>query len=169
MYPPRFVNEALRAFGKQLVDGRLDSVSLYSAGPTADFLDLDASRAHFYGVCGRDVYVDPFSELHRLVFVAKLNKTMYGTQDSRNMWQQIWFVTAVAEDQIEIFGKMLPAKFETRRILMIGVAQHRDRELKVLHKSVRVINDELMKIEVDQKETCFSVAGRSRSHPRQYC
>ena len=42
MYSPRFVNEALRALGKQLVDdGRLDSVSLYSAGPTADFSELD--------------------------------------------------------------------------------------------------------------------------------
>ena len=42
MYSPRLVNEALRALGKQLVvDGRLDSVSLYSAGPTADFPELD--------------------------------------------------------------------------------------------------------------------------------
>ena len=42
MYSPKFVKEALRALEKQLVDdGRLDSVSLYSAGPTADFLELD--------------------------------------------------------------------------------------------------------------------------------
>ena len=42
MYSPRFVNEALRALGKQLVDdGRLDSVSLYLAGPTTDFPELD--------------------------------------------------------------------------------------------------------------------------------
>ena len=42
MYSPKLVNEALRALGKQLVDdGRLDSVSLYSAGPTADFPELD--------------------------------------------------------------------------------------------------------------------------------
>ena len=42
MYSPKLVNEALRVFGKQLIDdGRLDSVSLYSAGPTADFLGLD--------------------------------------------------------------------------------------------------------------------------------
>ena len=42
MSSPRLVNEALRALGKQLVDdGRLDSVSLYSAGPTADFPELD--------------------------------------------------------------------------------------------------------------------------------
>ena len=41
-YSPKFVNEALRVLGKQLIDdGRLDSVSLYSAGPTADFPDLD--------------------------------------------------------------------------------------------------------------------------------
>ena len=41
MYSPRLVNEALRALGKQLVDdGRLDSVSLYSAVPTADFPEL---------------------------------------------------------------------------------------------------------------------------------
>ena len=40
MYSPKFVNEALRALGKQLVDdGRLDSVSLYSAGPTGLSLD----------------------------------------------------------------------------------------------------------------------------------
>ena len=42
MYSPRLVNEALRALGKQPVDdGRLDIVSLYSAGPTADFRELD--------------------------------------------------------------------------------------------------------------------------------
>ena len=39
------MNEALRALGKQLVDdGRLDSVSLYSAGPTADFPELDTQE-----------------------------------------------------------------------------------------------------------------------------
>ena len=42
MYSPKFVNEALRVLGKQLIDdGRLDSVSLYSGGPTADFPELD--------------------------------------------------------------------------------------------------------------------------------
>ena len=42
MYSPKFVNETLRVLGKQLIDdGRLDSVSLYSAGPTADFTELD--------------------------------------------------------------------------------------------------------------------------------
>ena len=42
MYSPKVVNEALRVLGKQLIDdGRLDSVSLYSAGPTADFPELD--------------------------------------------------------------------------------------------------------------------------------
>ena len=42
MYSPRLVYAALRALGKQLVDdGRLDSVSLFLAGPTADFPELD--------------------------------------------------------------------------------------------------------------------------------
>ena len=42
MNSPRLVYEALRALGKQLVDdGRLDSVSLYLAGRTADFPELD--------------------------------------------------------------------------------------------------------------------------------
>ena len=214
-YSSKFVNEALRVLGKQLIDDeRLDSVSLYSAGPTADFPELDtrewqeddydqqrnlldpikegkreefewvlkqklfdyvpqsecterqgrpyslkwdlknkgetvrarlvvreikkakseyeklepsdvfsamppveslkalvspvmtervdkrgrvlvlavfdASRAYFYGVCERDVYVEPLAELHRPGLVAKLNKTMYGTQDASNAWQKLW-------------------------------------------------------------------------------
>ena len=51
---------------------------------------FDVSRAHFYGVCERDVYVEPPAELHRPGLVAKLNKTMYGTQDSSNAWQKLW-------------------------------------------------------------------------------
>ena len=38
MCSPRLVKELLKALGKQLVDdGRQDNVSIYSAGPTADF------------------------------------------------------------------------------------------------------------------------------------
>ena len=45
MYSPRLVKEVLKALGKELVDdGRLDSVSLCSAGPTADFLELDTQE-----------------------------------------------------------------------------------------------------------------------------
>ena len=51
---------------------------------------FDVSRAHLYGVCERDVYVEPPSELHRPGLVAKLNKTMYGTQDASNAWQKLW-------------------------------------------------------------------------------
>ena len=124
---------------------------------------FDLSRAHFYGVCERYVYVEPPAELHRPGLVAKLNKTMYGTQDASNAWQKLWgehlrnngfelgVVTAAAEDQIEVFGKMLQEKFDTRRIGMIGAARHLDKELEVLPRSVRVINDELMEIEADQK------------------
>ena len=51
---------------------------------------FDVSRAHFYGVFERDVYVEPPSELHRPGLVAKLNKTMYGTQDASNAWKKLW-------------------------------------------------------------------------------
>ena len=45
MYLPRLVNEVLNTLGKQLVDdGRLGSVSLYSAGPTPDFPQLDTQE-----------------------------------------------------------------------------------------------------------------------------
>eukprot|EP00971_Amphidinium_carterae_P307152 6104249-Amphidinium_carterae.2 len=46
------------------------------------------SRAQFYGVCVRDVYVKPPPELHREGFLAKVNKTMYGTQDASKVWQK---------------------------------------------------------------------------------
>ena len=60
-------------------------------------------------------------------------------------------MTAAAEDQIESFGKLLQEKFDTRRIGVIGAAEHLDKELEVLHRYVRVINDELMEIEADQR------------------
>ena len=42
VYPPRLVNEMLREFKQQVVDdGRMDRVSLYAAGPTADFPEQD--------------------------------------------------------------------------------------------------------------------------------
>ena len=41
---------------------------------------------------------------------------------------------------------MLQEKFDTRRIGMNGAAIHLDKESEVLHRSVRVINDKLVKI-----------------------
>ena len=72
------------------------------------------------------------------------------------------FVTAAAEDQTEVFAKMLQDKFDTRRIGMIGAAKHLD-ELEVLHRSVRVINDELVGGR-NRPETCSSIDGRSRTY-----
>ena len=51
---------------------------------------FNVSRAHFYGVCERDVHVEPHAELHHPGLVAKLNKTMYRTQDASNAWQKLW-------------------------------------------------------------------------------
>ena len=73
------------------------------------------------------------------------------------------FVTAAAEDLIESFGKLLQEKFDTRRIW-----QHLDKELEVLHRSVKVFNNELMEIEADQKHVS-QIAGRSWTHSRQLC
>ena len=60
-------------------------------------------------------------------------------------------MTAAAEDQRESFGTLLHSKFDTRCIGLIGAAQHLDKEMEVLHRTVRVINVELMEIEADQK------------------
>ena len=60
-------------------------------------------------------------------------------------------MAAAAEDQIESIGKLLEEKFDTRRIGMTGAAEHLDRELEVLHRSVSVINNGLREIEADQK------------------
>ena len=45
----------------------------------------------------------------------------------------------------------LQEKFGTRRIGLTGAAEQLDKELEVLHRSVRVVDDELMEIEADQK------------------
>ena len=170
--------ESLKALVSHVMTERVDK-----RGRHLILAVFDVSRAHFYGVCEREVYVEPPSELHRPGLVAKLNKTIYGAQDASNAWQKLWrehlrsngfelgasnpalhrselvrgfchgddFVIAAAYDQIECFGKLLQEKFDTRRIGMIGAAEHFWTELEVLHRSVRVINDELMEIEVHQK------------------
>ena len=124
--------ETLKALVSHVMTERVDK-----RGRILVLAVFDVSRAHFYGVCERDVYVEPPAELHRPGLVAKLNKTMYGTQDASNAWQKLWrehlrnngfelgasnpalyrselvngfchgddFVTAAAEDQIEVFGK----------------------------------------------------------------
>ena len=74
----------------------------------------------------------------------------------------------LAEVQIESFGKLLAEKFDTRRIGMTGAAEHLDRELVVLHRSVRVIDNELMEIEADQKHIP-KLLERSWTHSKQHC
>ena len=56
-------------------------------------------------------------------------------------------MTAAAEDQLDVFGKLLHERFDKRCIGMIGAAEHLDKEMEVLHRTVRVINGELMEIE----------------------
>ena len=75
-------------------------------------------------------------------------------------------LTAAAQDYIESFGRLLREKFGTRRIGMNGAAEHLDKELELLHRSVRVINDELMNIEADQRHVPQLL---SRTHSKQHC
>ena len=74
--------ECLRALVSNMMTERVDK-----RGRNLVLAVLDVSKAHFYGVCERDVDVEPPTELHRSGLVAKLNKTMYGTQDASNAWQ----------------------------------------------------------------------------------
>ena len=62
----------------------------YRRGRNLVLAVFDVSRAHFYGVCERDGFVEPPSELHRPGLVVKLHKSMYGTQDASNAWQKLW-------------------------------------------------------------------------------
>ena len=75
--------ESLKALVSHVMTERVDR-----RGRNLVLAVFDVSRAH--GVCERDVYVEPPSELHRLGLVAKLNKTMFGTQDASNAWQKLW-------------------------------------------------------------------------------
>ena len=108
-------------------------------------------------MCERDGCVEPPSELHRPGLVARLNKTMFGTQDVSNAWKKLWRehlrssgFELVASNPA-LYRSELQEKFDTRRIGMTGAAEHLDKELEVLHRSVRVINNELMEIEAYQK------------------
>ena len=77
--------ERLKALVSHVMTERVDK-----RGRTLVFAMFDVSRAQIYGVCERDVYVEPPSELHRPGLVAKLDKTMYGTQDASNAGQKLW-------------------------------------------------------------------------------
>ena len=61
-------------------------------------------------------------------------------------------MTAAAEDQLEIFRKVVHEKFDTRYIGMIGAEERLDKEMEVLHRTARVIISELMEIDADQKD-----------------
>ena len=77
--------ESLKAFVSHVMTERVDKRGRILVLPV-----FDVSSAHFYGVCERDVYVEPPSDLHRPGLVAKLHKTKYGTQDASNAWQKLW-------------------------------------------------------------------------------
>ena len=101
----------------------------------------------FYGVCEREVAWNARCEQCAAeTMLGESNLALCRSELVNGFCHGDDFVTAAAVDQIEIFGKMLQEKFDTRQIGMIP-----DKELEVLHRFVRVINDELMEIETDLK------------------
>ena len=59
-------------------------------GETLCMAVWDVSRAHFYGIAERDIYTNLPDELHEDGYVARLVKTMYGTQDAARIWGETW-------------------------------------------------------------------------------
>ena len=70
-------------------------------GETLCMAVWDASGAHFYGIAERDIYTNLPDELHEDGYVAKLVKTMYGTQDAARIWGETW-IPLLDEYGIEI-------------------------------------------------------------------
>ena len=85
MFSAMLLVESLKVLVSHVMTERVDK-----RGRILVLAVFDVSRAHFYGVCERNVYVEPPAELHRPGLVAKLKKTMYGTQDASNAWQKLW-------------------------------------------------------------------------------
>ena len=110
--------ESLKALVSHMMTKRVDK-----CGRILVLAVFDVSRAHFYGLCERDVYVEPPAELHVLV-----------------LWRSST-------------RRCTERKMRVMRGRSCGGEHLRNngKELKVLHRSVRVINDELMEIEADQK------------------
>eukprot|EP00971_Amphidinium_carterae_P042329 831784-Amphidinium_carterae.1 len=131
------------------------------------------STLEFYGVCVRDVYVKSPEELHRKGFLAKLNKTMYGTQDASNVSNPSLFCSgttkgfchgddfgiACSEENAEAFGPerfgaLHCKKLEVKQKLvgLIGEAPRLAKQLEVLNRTVRLVDDigtYLIEIEAD--------------------
>ena len=167
--------ESLKALVNHVMTERVDR-----RGRNLVLAVFDVSRAHFYGVCGtrclrggtlriasywtrsqtqQDDVRDAGCEQCAWSEHLRSNRFEPGASSPALCRPELVngfchgddFVTAGAEDQIESFGKLLQEKYDTGRIGMTGAAEHLDKELEVLHRSVRVINNELMDIEPDQK------------------
>ena len=115
--------ESLKALVSHVMTERVDR-----RGRNLVLALFGVSRAHFHGVRERDVYVEPHSELHRPGLAAKLNKTMFGTQDVNNAWKKLWRehlrsngFELVASNPA-LYRSELQEKFDTRRIGMTGAS-----------------------------------------------
>ena len=69
--------------------------------PTNRMAIWDVSRAHFYGEAEREVYTNLPEDMAQGGFVAKLQRTMYGTQDASNIWGEAWVTHLNKADIVE--------------------------------------------------------------------
>jgi len=54
------------------------------------FGGFDVSRAHFIAEAERELYANSPDEIAEAGHCAKLNRTMYGTQDAARLWGELW-------------------------------------------------------------------------------
>jgi hypothetical protein len=77
--------ESLKALVSHMMTEQVD--------PDGDSLVMavfDVSRAHFNAEAERELYANLPEEMAEEGFCAKLNRTMYGTQDAARLWGELW-------------------------------------------------------------------------------
>eukprot|EP00959_Pyramimonas_sp_CCMP1952_P025191 528422-Pyramimonas_sp.AAC.1 len=94
--------EAVKMLGGLMVQNRSSE-----RGKPLGMRFFDISRAHFYGLAERTVYVELPEEEQDGVHCALLKKSMYGTQDASAIWQRDY--TAVLKQDGHEAGKANPA------------------------------------------------------------
>ena len=77
--------EGLKALISHMQTQKVDS-----KGEALEIMILDVSRAHFYGLARRRVFTTLPEGYEEEGYCALLLKTLYGTEDASNIWQDTW-------------------------------------------------------------------------------
>lgn len=84
------------------------------SGAALELAMWDVSRAHFFGEAQRWVYTSLPPGYEEPGYVARLNRTMYGTQDAGRIWMETWVQELVKRD-IKM-GRTCPALLRGDRV-----------------------------------------------------